>query len=236
MAGNLLVIPVLNEAENIGRLLDGILGLGRGDLDVLVVDDHSTDETRRLVLERSLRAPAVRLIDNPSPEHGLAHCYKAGFRYALERSYEWVLGMDADLSHDPADLVRLLDARETADWIVGSRYIRGGRAKGLGFFRLVLSLLANGYLRLRFRLPVRDLTSGLNCVRAGILRWLDADSLRTKGFAFQVEIKAMALRRGCRLREIPIRFHKRRAGRSKFSFAIIAESVRRLWNLDENLR
>jgi glycosyltransferase involved in cell wall biosynthesis len=228
---SIAIIPALNEEANIPLLLEQILSLSSDTFDVLVVDDHSSDWTVSVVEKVSAFSPRVKLITNPWAKRGLAYCYKAGFEHALKNGYDAVMGMDADGSHDPLEIPRLLRGLENADWVVGSRYVSGGDASGLGMARYLISRLANLYIEKKLRINIKDMTSGFNCFKAKLLNRVDFLNIGSKGFVFQVEMKYLALRAGFVFKEMPIRFHHRYAGRSKFSPGIVFEALDRLRNL-----
>ena len=225
---SIVIIPALNEEENIEALVKQILALNEEPLDCLVVDDHSDDGTFSRVKKINAVSPRVKVISNPGLARGLAHCYQAGFAYAKDNHYDWIIGMDADFSHAPADISRLLAERSNADWIVGSRYCPGGSAEGLGILRYLISRLANLYIGKKLNLKVADATSGFNCFKGLVLESIDFLSPVSEGFIFQVEMKYLAARRWFQIREIPIHFRPRRAGASKFSSKIVLEALRRI--------
>lgn len=226
---SIVIIPALNEETNIPLLLEKIPF--SDTLDVLVVDDHSCDRTISIVEKVSALSPRVKVITSPWAEHGLAHCYKAGFGHALKNGYDTVIGMDADGSHDPLEIPRLLLGLENADWVVGSRYVSGGDASGLGMARYLISRFANFYIEKKLRIKIRDMTSGFNCFKANVLKRVDFLNIGSKGFVFQVEMKYLALKAGFVFNEMPIQFHHRYAGRSKFSPGIVFEAIVRLHDL-----
>ncbi|MFH0940330.1 MAG: glycosyltransferase [Candidatus Omnitrophota bacterium] len=226
---SIVIIPALNEETNIPLLLEKIPF--SDTLDVLVVDDHSCDRTVSVVEKVSALFSRVKVVTSPWAEHGLAYCYKAGFEHALKNGYEAVIGMDADGSHDPLEIPRLLLGLENADWVVGSRYVSGGNAQGLGLARYLISRLANFYIGKKLRTQIRDMTSGFNCFKVDVLKRVDFLHIGSKGFVFQAEMKYLALKAGFVFKEMPIRFHHRYAGRSKFSLGIVFEAFARLHGL-----
>jgi dolichol-phosphate mannosyltransferase len=225
----LVVIPTFNEAENIPRLIPEVL---RQDpsLDVLVVDDGSPDGTADLIRKIQESSGRVHLIVR-SGKMGLGTAYVEGFRYALRCGYRLVFEMDADFSHDPAEIPNFLRAAETADLVIGSRYINGVRVLNWPMQRLLLSYFANIYTRLMIGLPVHDATGGFKCYRREILSSIDLDGIRSNGYAFQIEMSFKAWKKGFRLFEIPIVFLDRRSGHSKMSRAITYEAFFMLWKL-----
>jgi dolichol-phosphate mannosyltransferase len=216
-----VVIPTYEEAENLAALVAAV----RAALDctIGVVDDGSPDGSGEI---------ADALADwviHRNRKQGLASAYVAGFRRALADGADYVLEMDADFSHDPADLPRLLDAaRAGADVVLGSRYVEGGGVEGMPLYRRLLSRGGSAYARAVLGCPLRDLTGGFKCFRADALRAIDLDAIAATGFAFQVEATYRAVRAGLLIEEVPIVFHERRAGHSKLSAGIAAEALWRI--------
>jgi dolichol-phosphate mannosyltransferase len=216
-----VVIPTYEEAENLAALVAAV----RAALDctIGIVDDGSPDGSGEI---------ADALADwviHRERKQGLASAYVAGFRRALAEGAEYVLEMDADFSHDPADLPRLLDAaRAGADVVLGSRYVEGGGVEGMPLHRRLLSRGGSAYARAVLGCPLRDLTGGFKCFRADALRAIDLDAIAATGFAFQVEATYRAVRAGLLVEEVPIVFHERRAGHSKLSAGIAAEALWRI--------
>jgi dolichol-phosphate mannosyltransferase len=225
----LVVIPTFNEAENIPRLIPDILGRDPR-LDVLVVDDGSPDGTATLVREMQHANPRVHLIVRPG-KMGLGTAYVEGFRYALRSGYDLVFEMDADYSHDPAEVPNFLRAAETADLVIGSRYMNGVRVLNWPMRRLLLSYFANLYTRMMIGLPIHDATGGFKCYRREVLAATNLDRIRSNGYAFQIEMSFKAWKKGFRLVEIPIVFLDRRSGDSKMSRTIMYEAFFMLWKL-----
>lgn len=228
----LVVIPTYNEAENIPTLLPSVLSQD-DSLDVLVVDDHSPDGTAKAVRDLQASPQCARrvfLIEREN-KSGLGTAYVAGFKFALERGYDAVFEMDADFSHDPEELPRLLHLTSEYDVVIGSRYISGVNVVNWPMRRLILSYLANLYTRVITGLPVKDTTSGFVCYRRSVLENIDLDSLRSNGYAFQIEVKFKAWKKGFRLHEIPIIFVDRRVGISKMSKQIMYEAALMVWKL-----
>jgi dolichol-phosphate mannosyltransferase len=219
----LVVIPTYNELENLRPLLRAVLAVDP-DLHVLVVDDASPDGTGQVAEAVARETGRVAVLHRPGKQ-GLGTAYVAGFRYALRRGYDRVVEMDADFSHRPIDLPRLLTAAETADVVVGSRAVPGGRIVGWSPLRHAVSRGGSLYARLLLGLPVQDCTSGFKCFRREALEALDLDALRSNGYAFQVEVNYACARAGLRLAEVPIVFPDRTKGRSKMSWRIAAEAA-----------
>ena len=214
-----VVVPTYDEAENIGLLLRAL----SEDLDVLVVDDNSPDGTAEVA--RSSPRPGVTVLDRPGKQ-GLASAYTQGFRWCLDRGYERVVQMDADLSHDPADVDRLLAV--DADRVLGSRYVDGGGTRNWPLRRRLLSRLGSLYGRLCLGMPQRDLTGGFKAWRAELLGRVLASPVRSEGYAFQVEMTWRAAAAGASIVEVPIVFTERTLGASKMSTGIALEAAWRL--------
>ncbi len=226
----LVVIPTYNERENLVELLDRIFAQPVDDLGVLIVDDASPDGTGALAEEIKARDPRVEVLHRAG-KLGLGSAYVAGFRYALERDYEFVFEMDADFSHNPDSLPEFLREIEGADLVVGSRYLNGVTVVNWPLLRLVLSYGANLYTRIITGLPLKDATGGFKCFRRRVLQALDLSRVRSDGYGFQIEINFKAWRKGFRIREIPILFVDRRAGVSKMSRRIVWEAAWMVWRL-----
>lgn len=225
-----LVIPTYDEAENVER----VVGLARETLAaacpdgfrILIVDDRSPDGTGEIADRLAAAHPdEVQVLHRPSPQ-GLGPAYLAGFGVALDAGATHVMEMDADLSHDPRDLARLLGAvRDGADVALGSRYVPGGGVSDWGLLRRVISRGGSWYARRTLGLRVRDLTGGFKCFRADVLRAIDLPSVRSVGYAFQVELTWRSVRSGFRVVEVPITFRDRTAGTSKMNWRIAREAV-----------
>jgi dolichol-phosphate mannosyltransferase len=218
----LVVVPTYNERENIEEVVRRLFAAVRADL--LVIDDGSPDGTAELVESLSEGYPSIELIDR-GEKLGLGTAYVTGFKRALQRGYEAVVEMDADLSHDPADVVRLLEALDEADLVIGSRYVPGGAIENWGAFRRRLSYYANVYARLILSLPVRDSTAGFRAYRASILRRIDLEGIRSEGYSFQIEMTRRVKKAGGRITEVPITFVERVAGKSKMGLRIVVEAL-----------
>ncbi|MGD9735451.1 MAG: polyprenol monophosphomannose synthase [Solirubrobacterales bacterium] len=223
-----LVLPTYNEAGNLDPIVAQALAELPEDARVLVVDDGSPDGTGAIADRLAAELPDRVEVLHRSGKRGLGPAYIAGFRRALAAGAGLVLEMDADFSHDPADLPRLLAAAEGADLVIGSRYAPGGRVEAWSASRRLLSRGGSAYARHVLGLGVRDLTGGFKCFRRGVLEAIDLDSVDSKGYAFQVEMTYRASRRGFRVVEVPIVFHDRREGASKMTAAIAAEAAWRV--------
>jgi dolichol-phosphate mannosyltransferase len=218
-------LPTYNERENLARVLDALEPLG---VRVLVIDDSSPDGTGELADELAAERAWVSVLHRERKE-GLGPAYLAGFREVLAGDVEYVLEMDCDLSHDPADVPRLLAACvDGADVALGSRYVPGGGTANWGRGRRIVSAGGSLYARSLLGVPIRDLTGGFKCFRREVLERIDLGAIRSKGYAFQIELTYRALRAGFSVVEVPIVFADRTHGSSKMSRAIFLEAVARV--------
>ena len=226
MSGAWLVLPTYNEAENIEAIVKAALlnlASARRDHRILVVDDGSPDGTGDIADRLAAENPAVNVLHRRRKE-GIGPAYLAGFAEALAGGAELVLEMDSDFSHDPADLPRLIEASESADLVLGSRYVPGGGVTDWGLGRRLISRGGCLYAQILLRVPVRDLTGGFKCFHRRVLEGIDLDGVGTDGYGFQIEMTFRALRAGFHVREIPILFRERRVGASKMSTRIAVEA------------
>ncbi len=223
-----LIMPTYNERANI----DGIVRAAAAQLAqaapgvhrILIVDDDSPDGTGDLADLLAAELDAVEVLHRPG-KSGLGHAYLAGFAHALGAGAEMVIEMDADFSHDPRYLPQLLDAAQDADLVLGSRYVAGGGVRDWGLVRRLISRGGGLYARLVLRVGVRDLTGGFKCIRRSVLEAIDLPSVRAEGYVFQIEVTYRALIAGFTVREIPIVFVDRTAGKSKMSSRIALEAM-----------
>jgi dolichol-phosphate mannosyltransferase len=220
----LVCLPTYNERENIEPMLRALGEVLGPDDRVLVIDDNSPDGTGRRADELSAVLGYVDVLHRERKE-GLGPAYLAGFRHALDAGAELVVEMDCDFSHDPKDVPRLLEAAETADVVLGSRYVRGGGVDNWGAVRRLISAGGSLYARIVLGVPVRDLTGGFKCIRRAVLESIDLNAIHSRGYAFQIELTYRALRKGFRVQEVPIRFVDRQVGGSKMSRAIVLEAI-----------
>jgi dolichol-phosphate mannosyltransferase len=222
---SLVIIPTYNEKENVCQIIMAVMNLD-ADYEVMIVDDGSPDGTADLVKKMQVEHPGrVHLIQRPGKQ-GLGTAYIRGFKWALERQYEYVYEMDADFSHNPKDLLRLKQACENgADMAVGSRYVKGGELENWPLDRQILSYGASLYVRFITWMPVKDPTAGFICYRRRVLAALDLDSIKFTGYAFQIEMKYRSYRKKFKIKEVPILFKDRIEGTSKMSKGIIKEAV-----------
>jgi dolichol-phosphate mannosyltransferase len=219
----LVIIPTYNERENLPRLARAILALDP-DLHILVVDDGSPDGTGELADRIADETGRMYVIHRPGKQ-GLGSAYVAGFRFALLNGFDYVVQMDADFSHRPADLPRLMAAARDADVVIGSRNVAGGQVEHWSFFRNILSKGGSLYARTLLRLPIHDVTGGFKVFTSKALEALDLDALGSNGFGFQVEVNYALARAGMRFVEVPIVFPNREHGTSKMSSHIILEAA-----------
>lgn len=225
----LVVIPTYNERDTIDRIVDGILEQSLG-LDILVVDDGSPDGTGQRVKERRQSDSRIHLVERLG-KMGLGTAYVAGFKFAIDNGYDIVFEMDADFSHDPADLPRFVEKIRDYDFVLGSRYVNGISVVNWPLRRLLLSYFASLYTRVVTGMPIHDPTGGFKCFRIEVLKAIDLDRIKSGGYSFQIEMNFKAWKRGFRWVEIPIIFVDRRVGRSKMSKAIVREAVFMVWKL-----
>lgn len=220
----LVVIPTYNEAPNLPNIVPQVLAQDPR-LEVLVVDDGSPDGTGQIADRLAQESPRVHALHRES-KLGLGTAYIAGFRWALERGYDYVFEMDADFSHDPAHLPAFLKAAANADLVLGSRYL-GGKVTVVNWpmGRLMLSYFANVYARWVTGLRIWDLTGGFKCFRSRVLQGIDLSRVRSNGYAFQIEMSVRAWRKGFKLAEVPIVFVDRTEGQSKMNRKIVREAI-----------
>ncbi len=227
---SLVIIPTYNEKKNIPLLLQKLDPLNV-DLDILFIDDNSPDGTVNLIKELQKVNSRIFLIERPE-KLGLGSAYVRGFLWALERGYTYILEMDADLSHNPDDIPRLINCcKDGADLAIGSRYSAGVNVINWPMKRLLLSYGANKYTRIITRLPVTDATSGFKCFRSDVLRIIDLNKIKSSGYSFQIEMNFRTWKKGFKLTEVPIIFTERNEGHSKMSKSIVYEAVFMVWKL-----
>ena len=227
MNDSIVIIPTYNEKENIEKIIRAVFGLEK-KFDILVIDDGSPDGTAAIVKRMMAEEFGERLfILERSGKLGLGTAYIAGFKWSLEHDYEYVFEMDADFSHDPNDLPRLYAAchDEGGDVSVGSRYITGVNVVNWPMGRVLMSYFASKYVRLVTGIPVHDTTAGFVCYKRKVLESIDLDSIRFKGYAFQIEMKYTAYKKGFKVSEVPVIFVNRREGTSKMSGGIFSEAL-----------
>lgn len=231
-SNTIVIIPTYNESHNVSRLVDVVMGL-EPEIDILFVDDGSPDGTADLIKAKINEYPERVEIIERKGKQGLGTAYVRGFEYALEHDYDYVCEMDADFSHDPNDLPRLVEVVENgaADLAIGSRYSNGISIINWPLRRLILSYCANLYARIITGIPVKDTTAGFKCIHRKVLEAIDLKKIRSNGYAFQIEIHFRAWKAGFKLSEVSIIFKEREEGVSKMSKSIVREAIWRVWTL-----
>jgi dolichol-phosphate mannosyltransferase len=225
VTNNIVIIPTFNEKENIEKIILTVFSLPTR-FEVLVIDDGSPDGTANIVKKmQEDYADRLHLIERKG-KLGLGTAYIAGFRWAIEHRYDYIFEMDADFSHNPQDLERLLEACiDGADVAIGSRYISGVNVVNWPMGRVLMSYFASKYVRMILRMKIADTTAGFKCYRRKVLETIDLDKIKFKGYAFQIEMKYTAYRLGFKIKEVPIIFTNRVLGTSKMSGNIFSEAV-----------
>jgi dolichol-phosphate mannosyltransferase len=226
MNRTLVIIPTYNERENLEGMVARVLASGSG-IDLLVVDDNSPDGTGALAEDLAAANPEVHVVHRPE-KAGLGAAYQEGFRWGLDRGYEVLVEMDCDGSHKPEQLHRLLERLDTADLVIGSRWVRGGEVENWPLRRMILSRGASLYARIALGLPYRDITGGYRAFRASALTAVDFENVESQGYCFQIDMLLRAHREGLRVAEVPITFVDRVFGVSKMSFDIMREAITRV--------
>jgi len=229
MNKSIIVIPTYNEIENISKLIDTIFNI-KSDIDILIVDDNSPDGTAEVVSKIMNKDSRIHLIKRPG-KMGLGTAYCDGFKYALEKGFDYIFEMDADFSHNPEDIPRFLEEIHNYDLVIGSRYVSGVNVVNWPLKRLILSYGANLYTRIITGMPVHDATGGFKCFRAEALKKIDLNKIKSNGYGFQIEMNFRLWKSGARLKEIPIIFIDRRSGVSKMNKKIIYEAIFLVWKL-----
>lgn len=225
----LVVIPTYNEIENVENVIQKVLSQSK-DLEILVVDDSSPDGTGDLVENLSNKEKRLHLLRRRG-KLGLGTAYIAGFKYALAKDYGYVFEMDADFSHDPDEIPNFIDAIQSADLVIGSRYINGVNVVNWPLPRLLLSYFASMYTRVITRMKIQDITGGYKCFRREVLEAIDFDKVHSGGYSFQIEMNWLVWKEGFRIQEIPITFVDRTVGKSKMSKEIVREAIFIVWKL-----
>ena len=232
---SIVIIPTYNERENIENIIRAVFALKHG-LHILVIEDGSPDGTAAIVKTLQQEFPERLFMVERKGKLGLGTAYIAGFKWALQRGYEYVFEMDADFSHNPQDLPRLYRAcsEEGADVAIGSRYVSGVNVVNWPMGRVLMSYFASKYVRFITGLPIHDTTAGFVCYRRRVLETINLDGIRFKGYAFQIEMKFTAYKCGFKVKEVPVIFINRELGTSKMNSSIFGEAVfgviRLKWN------
>lgn len=223
---SLIIIPTYNERDNVNAIIDAILNLD-DNFNLLIVDDNSPDGTADIVRGLQNRYQGRLHLESRKGKLGLGTAYIFGFKWALKRDYSFIFEMDADFSHDPNDLPKLLKAcsEDNVDLAIGSRYSNGVNVVNWPMSRVLLSYFASKYVRLITRMPIHDTTAGFKCYRRSVLEAIDFHKIRFTGYAFQIEMKFRSWKQGFKLQEVPVIFTDRKLGESKMSSGIIREAV-----------
>ncbi|MCK9329726.1 MAG: polyprenol monophosphomannose synthase [Candidatus Cloacimonetes bacterium] len=225
----LVIIPTYNEKDNIAEIINEVLS--QDDiLDILIVDDNSPDKTYEIVEKLQSSNTKIKLIKR-SGKLGLGSAYVEGFKYALRNSYEGIIQMDADFSHDPTTIPIMLKEINNYDLIIGSRYISGINVVNWPLRRLLLSYFAALYVRVITGMPIKDPTGGFKCIKSSVLTKLKLDNIMSDGYSFQIEINYRAWLRKFKIKELSITFTDRRSGQSKMSKKIVHEAITMVWKL-----
>lgn len=229
MSKSLVIVPTYNERSNLPALVEKIAGLGV-PVELLIVDDNSPDGTGELADSLAATHRFVHVLHRPG-KSGLGRAYCAGFAWALERDFEFILEMDGDLSHNPDDIPRLIEAAADASLAIGSRYANGIRIMNWSLGRLILSKGASYYVRAITGMPFTDPTGGFKCFRRSALKGVDLHAVRSNGYGFQIELTHKLWRQGRKIVEVPIVFTERSEGSSKMSGRIVWEALFMVWGL-----
>jgi len=225
----LIIIPTYNEKENVAKIIESALSVDES-LNILIVDDNSPDGTSRIVKDIRQNEPRVFLIEREG-KLGLGTAYIEGFKYAIEKKFDYIFEMDCDFSHDPKEIPNFLEKIKDYDLVLGSRYLHGVTVVNWPLRRLFLSYAANVYTRIITGLRIKDATGGFKCFRREVLEAIDLDKVHSGGYAFQIEMTLKAWKKGFKIIEIPIIFVDRLEGHSKMSRKIVFEAVWMVWKL-----
>ena len=220
----LIISPTYNESKNIREFISQ-LSAEAEDADILIIDDNSPDGTGNIVKELAVENPKINIIEREG-KLGLGTAYCCGFKWALDKGYELIVQMDADLSHNPKDVLRMFEiVKEGAEVVVGSRYIVGVNVVNWPMRRLILSYLANWYSRVVIRFPITDSTGGFKCFQSKVLQAIDLNTINSEGYSFQIEMNFLSWIKGFQIKEIPIVFTDRTVGESKMNRGIVIEAI-----------
>jgi dolichol-phosphate mannosyltransferase len=228
----IILIPTYNEIENIEKIIRKVFLLPE-PFHILIIDDGSPDGTAQIVKQLQQEFANSLFILERNGKQGLGKAYIAGFKWSIERKYDYIFEMDADFSHNPDDLIRLYDECKNngADVSVGSRYVKDGKVVNWPFNRIFISYGASVYVRLITWMPVKDCTAGFVCYKREVLEAIDLDNIKFIGYAFQIEMKYTAWRKGFKIKEVPITFVDRTEGVSKMSKGIVKEAILGVWKM-----
>lgn len=226
---NLVIIPTYNERDNIQPLIQAIFEQ-QPQIHILVVDDGSPDGTAQIVKDMMQSQPQIHILENKG-KGGLGKAYIQGFTWGLDQGFENCIQMDADFSHRPVDLSKLVKALESNPFVIGSRYVEGGGTSNWAWYRKAISVFGSLYSRLILGYPVHDWTGGFNGWNKKVLQSIGLQEVRSEGYSFQIEMKYRALKKGFAVQEVPILFDERREGASKMSLKIVIEAFYRVWQI-----
>jgi dolichol-phosphate mannosyltransferase len=225
----LIIIPTYNEKENIENLIKVVLKQHEA-IEILVLDDNSPDGTGAIVERLMQDEPRIHIIKRPG-KMGLGSAYVTGFKYALKQDYDFIMEMDADFSHNPNDIPKLIEAAQDNDLVIGSRYCNGINIINWPIERLLISYFASKYVRIITGMPVKDPTGGFKCFKRKVLEKIDLDNIHSEGYSFQIEMNYKAWMKGFKLKEVSIVFTERVNGCSKMSRKIVYEAAWMVWRL-----
>lgn len=225
MSNSLVIIPTYNEKENVERMIRKVFSL-KQEFHLLIVDDGSPDGTGQIVKDLQGEFEGKLHLIERAGKLGLGTAYITGFKWALQRDYEYIFEMDCDFSHNPDDLSRLYQAcaNNSGDMSVGSRYVKGGNVENWSWYRVLMSFFASVYVNIVLWMWVRDCTAGFVCYRRKVLETIDLDNIKFIGYAFQIEMKYTTYRLGFKIKEVPIKFIDRQFGTSKMNMGIFKEA------------
>lgn len=223
-----VLMPTYNERENISSIVEEVLRTA--PVDMLIIDDNSPDGTGSVADAIAEKEPRVQVLHRPGKQ-GLGKAYLDGFRWALSKDYEYIFEMDADFSHQPRYLPEFLREIKRNDLVLGSRYVRDGGVSNWPLHRQLISRGGSLYARTILGVPINDVTGGFKCFRREVLEAIDLDSIASTGYGFQIEMTYRTIQKGFRVKEIPIIFYERNAGKSKMSSGIVFEAVGMVWKL-----
>jgi dolichol-phosphate mannosyltransferase len=229
MSKALVIIPTYNESPNAERIINEVLQQSE-IVEVLIVDDNSPDGTADIVKKMMETNPRIHILERER-KLGLGTAYVAGFKYAIKNKFDFIFEMDADFSHNPKEIPIMLGKMDDCDVLIGSRYIKGVNVVNWPMKRLILSYSANIYTRVITGMPIHDATAGFKCYKRKVLESIDLDSIRSNGYAFQIETNFLAWKKGFKLMEMPIVFVDRRVGVSKMNKKIVYEAAFMVWKL-----
>lgn len=232
MTRSVVIIPTYNEKENVERMAQAVMNLPVS-IDILFVDDNSPDGTASIIRDLMGQFPNRIFLEERQGKLGLGTAYIHGFKWSLNHGYDYIFEMDCDFSHNPLDLPRLLEActERGADLSIGSRYTKGGKVQNWPLGRILMSYFASVYVRMILFIGIADTTAGFMCYSSKVLKAIDLDNIHFKGYAFQIEMKYAAKRKGFKIIEVPITFIDRQFGESKMSSSIFKEAFFGVWKM-----